>query len=110
MEENLNEIQQKQIETNQYYQSIDEMADEIYHNKKRKNKMKEVELDARSIRVLSFFLFSIFGLLLGTFVFSDYITITLIGMVAGIIVGQVLVNKQEKEVEDEEISTTNDND
>ena len=82
---------------NPEFQTIEEMDADIKRSERKfRAEKRHLDLTNGNIRFLSGIIFTLFGLSLGTFVFKDYITFTLGGIVVGLLVGQVLCEKNDK--------------
>ena len=79
-------------------QTIEEIERDMIEEKKRKKSQESIiYMNEKNTMFLSCCIFTLLGLSFGTFVFSDYITCTLIGLLLGIISGRFLCKKISKE-------------
>ena len=86
-------------------QTIEEIEQDMNAQKKRKQSQESIiYMNKKNTMFLSCCLFTLLGLSFGTFVFSDYITCTLIGLLVGIISGKFLC----KQIKNEENFKIND--
>lgn len=79
-------------------QTIEEIEQDMNAQKKRKQSQDSIiYMNEKNTMFLSSCIFTLLGLSFGTFVFSDYITCTLIGLLLGIISGRFLCKQIKKE-------------
>jgi lipopolysaccharide export LptBFGC system permease protein LptF len=79
-------------------QTIEEIEQDMKAQKKRKQLQESIiYMNEKNTMFLSCCIFTLLGLSFGTFVFSDYITCTLIGLLMGIISGKFLCKQIKKE-------------